>query len=142
MNKIKILCICVIAFGVTLLLYACLFISPELVLYRWCIGLASAFIVLGFGYLIHILLTLYDITHKDSSGNVPITQPDSSIKERSGFLVCKIMNILLCIYLLILHKMNASAIIIILGSLLLILQFLLDLLIQVILSYLRKEKDT
>ena len=54
-----------------------------------------------------------------------------SAKQKAGYIVCKTMNILLCIYLLILSKLNAPRKIIILSIVLIIIQYLMDLLLQV-----------
>ena len=139
MTKIKILCICTIVVGVLLFSFSYFVMSPSSYLFRWMIGLASALIILGLGYLINVLIMIYDSSDNADHSNLRQGSYRSFVKERSGYLVCKIMSILLCIYLLVLNEINTRPIIMILGIALVVVQFALDLIFQ--LYYLSRNKD-
>lgn len=130
MKKLKLLCSGIILSGILLFVLSCfLFSSP---LYNWCIGLACALIVLGLGYLANAFL-LSAGTMNSSRKHALCEEEDTSIKEKAGYLVCKCMNVILCIYLYILNELGCETRPMLLGISLVLLQFLLDLLIQLFL---------
>lgn len=136
MKKAKIICIFIILSGIGLFIYTCFFLPAASPVYQWCFGLASALIILGLGYLINTLLILSEKSNYKSTSKEPYF---ITVKHKSGYLVCKIMNILLCIYLLILDKLQVEPIVLILSIALVLIQFLLDLLFQIF--FYRKKKE-
>lgn len=139
MTKIKALCICTALAGVLIFIITYFLLSPSSYLFRWLIGLASALIILGLGYLINILILIYDSSDKADHNNLLQNEYKSYVKLKSGYLVCKIMSILLCIYLLVLNEINTRPIILILGIALVIIQFSLDFIFQI--YFLSKNKE-
>lgn len=136
MKKTKIICIFIILSGIGLFIYTCFILPAASPVYQWCFGLASALIILGLGYLINTLLLLSEENNYKSTLKEPYF---ITVKHKSGYLVCKIMNILLCIYLLILDKLQVEPIVLILSIALVLIQFLLDLLFQIF--FYRKKKE-
>lgn len=132
MNKIRILCICLILSGITLFVTTFFLIPSSSKAYGWCVGLASSIIILGLGYFINICILLNERQDKKHYP-LPNELYSISIKEKSGFFVCKIMNILLCAYLLILNELKTKPVIMILGIALVVIQFAMDLIFQIIL---------
>jgi hypothetical protein len=119
---------------------SCFLIPSSDPVFGWCIGLASALIILGLGYLINVLLLIAAGRKFNPDSSRIENDYNTYVKERSGYLVCKIMNILLCLYLLILNELGCDSIILLLGIILVLIQFLLDFLIQLILHS-RRGKD-
>lgn len=131
MNRIKLLCIFITISGTGLFVSTLFFLSPSSLIFHWCIALASALIILGLGYLVNVLLLL---SESEVGKAVPRDPCCNTVKQRAGFLVCKIMNVLLCIYLLILNYSQVEPFILILSISLVVIQYLLDLFLQIFLS--------
>jgi hypothetical protein len=125
------LCLILLAAGIALLITACFLVPSVFPLYQWLIGLACAMIILGLGYLMNTLIFSSEAVEKNKRILPSAESTSLSIKEKAGYLVCKIMNILLCIYLLILNKMHVNPTVLLLSVALVLLQFLLDLLLQI-----------
>lgn len=140
MKKVIILCVVILLSGVGLFTASCFLIPNSASVFGWCIGLATALIILGLGYLINVLLLITGGRKFNLDTSLKETDYNTYAKIRSGYLVCKIMNVLLCLYLLILNELGCDRIILLLGIILVLIQFLLDLLIQLILLR-RKDKD-
>ncbi|MDD3174774.1 MAG: hypothetical protein PHF63_14150, partial [Herbinix sp.] len=102
-----------------------------------CTGLASALIILGLGYLINTLLLLSD--HNKNYNNKSNQNNSIELKEKAGYLVCKIMNILLCVYILILNELQVESIVLFLTIALVLFQYVLDLCLQL---YFTNRKDS
>ncbi len=131
MNRLRVLCISIIITGILMFLSSYFLIPFTSPVFGWCIGLASGLIILGLGSLVNVLYGLYSATAKKQP---PVSgEPYASVREKSGYLVCKIMNVLLCIHLLLLYKLDFPPTVILLGILLVIVQYLLDLFIQLFL---------
>lgn len=130
MKKIKIVCIVIILLGVGLFVGTFLLIPSSQPVYQWCIGLSSALIILGFGYLVNVLILLSEKAEGKNHRSSAAEPQFAAARHKSGYLVCKIMNIILCIYLLILKELQVEPFVLILSIILLLLQFLLDLLLQ------------
>lgn len=139
MKKIKFFCIFIILVGSCLLAYSCFFLPPKSAVFSWLLGLASALIIIGLGYLINTILLLSEANRPSDHEIMQEGPYYITVKQRAGYLVCKIMNILLCIYLLILSKLQVEQIVLILCIVLILLQYLLDLFFLIILSK-RKEE--
>lgn len=139
MKKVKLLCIFIILAGMCLFACTCFFIPESFKAYEWCIGLSSALIILGLGYLVNILLLLSEKTGSSKKGEYSNEPHYAAVKHKSGYLVCKIMNVLLCIYLLILNELQVESFILILSIALVLIQYLLDLLLQICFLSRRKE---
>ncbi|HWT26807.1 MAG TPA: hypothetical protein VN131_02605 [Mobilitalea sp.] len=135
MNKIAYF----ICFGIAMLGTALFIISTSILkegsrLFGWCIGLGSALIILGVGFLFSSFLENKSAEKKLRINSMENEQNIVYAKMRAGYLVCKIMNILLCIYLLILDSMKATRMIIIPCIALIAIQYLLDLFLQIYFS--------
>jgi len=129
MKKVKILCSFIIFIGIGLFVSTYTFISAKSIIFGWCIGLACALIILGSGFLVNSIYSSVDSTSANSIKSVDLGKEFS--KEKSGYLVCKLMNILLCIYILLLEHYNADQTLILLSIALLVIQYLLNLLLYV-----------
>ncbi len=131
MKKIILFCIITIILGLGLFLGSNFLLPDSSPILSWSIGLGAALIVIGLGYLINLFI----LTNRTigSNNQVESLYPPTSAKEKAGYLVCKLMNILLCIFLLLVKELNAQAFVMILGIILLLLQFVLDLFLQFIL---------
>jgi len=136
MKKVKILCVFIIFMGISLFVSTYTFIPAESVIFGWCIGLACALIILGSGFLINIMYSSANSSSADSMKHIDLDKEYA--KEKSGYLVSKLMNILLCIYILLLEEFNANHTILLLSIALLVIQYLLNLLLYLHLS---KSKD-
>jgi hypothetical protein len=139
MKKIKIICIITLISGIGLFICIYLFSLASTVSF-WCTGLACSLIILGLGYLINTLLCEYENTHRNDPKSSLPAPVYSDIKQKAGYLVCKIMNILLCVYLLILNQIQADPAALILGIALVLIQYLLDLSIQIYLYGRKKDR--
>lgn len=140
MKLIRILCLLIISSGIGLFLLSYFALGHNPYLFPWCIGLACALIILGIGYLINTLLSL--IEHREIK-KCNILKPKTGIvnpKEKAGYLVSKIMQLLLCIYALILSNLNINPLALILSVALIIIQYLLDLFLQLF-YYSKRDMD-
>lgn len=128
-KRFSILCICVAAAGILIFAASAFLIKENSPYFGWYIGLGSALIVLGLGYLIH---SFYQQIGRDES-NIPTECiPERNIKEskeRAGYLVCKIMLLLICIYILILRLLNSDPLFLFLAIALVIVQYLTELIL-------------
>ncbi len=141
MKLIRILCLLIISSGIGLFLLSYFALRHNPYLFPWCIGLACALIILGLGYLINTLLSL--IEHREIK-KFKILKPKNGIinpKEKAGYLVSKIMQLLLCIYALILSNLNINPLALILSVALIIIQYLLDLFLQLF-YYSKRDMDS
>ena len=132
MKLIRILCLIIISSGIGLFLLSYFTLRHNRYLFPWCIGLACALIILGIGYLINILLSM---TEDREINKCKILKTNTGIvypKEKAGYLVSKIMQLLLCIYALILSNLNVNPLALILCVVLIIIQYLLDLFLQLL----------
>ncbi len=141
MKKLITLCLILLAAGVTLLITAFLLASSVFPLYQWLVGLACAMIILGLGYLLNVMIFSSGIVKNEMQSQHATGEPTYSVKEKAGYLVCKIMNILLCIFLLILNKMHVVPSVLLLSIALVLLQFLLDLFLQNYFFYKQHKED-
>lgn len=139
MIKIKILCIFIITIGIAGFILTYLLLPASSLCYAWCLGLASALIIIGLGYLLNLLLLSANKKNTILPASVTLRQQHLSIKVKAGYLVCKVMNVLLCTYILILHEMHVKTIILLPGITLLILQYLMDLILQLYYSLKNNE---
>lgn len=137
MKKIKILCIFIMILGIAMFTLTYFFIPATSSIFPWCTGLASALIILGLGYLINTLLLLSD--HNKNYNNKSNQNNSIELKEKAGYLVCKIMNILLCVYILILNELQVESIVLFLTIALVLFQYVLDLCLQL---YFTNRKDS
>lgn len=136
MKKVIISCILTIAAGLCLFVCSYLWVPTKNILFEWCIGLACALIILGVGFLIGMMHP-----SSENSSNTSVRQNEWSkeySKEKAGYLVSKIVSILLCIYILLLEKMLVSHWIILVSISLLVVQYLLNLLLYLHFS---RKKD-
>lgn len=138
MLKIKLLCITITISGICLFSYSYILIPSSKPIFMWCIGLAAALIILGLGYFIKTLLLSSGIEERKPQESIRKVLNNIPAKERAGYLVCKIMYVLLCLYIFIINEARSSSIILTLGIILLLIQFALDLLFQI---YFYRRKD-
>ncbi|MHB8130789.1 MAG: hypothetical protein ACYDEX_17495 [Mobilitalea sp.] len=139
LGKFKILCFIVFLSGIGLFFITTHVLSDTSPALPWCIGLACALIILGLGYYINFYcddVKSDKAKHKKSSHRY---EKSIGCKEKAGYLVCKIMNILLCIYLLLLNALKAEPLILFVGIGLVLIQYSLDLTLQIYYAN-RKEK--
>lgn len=129
-KRFLILCISITLCGIALFVTSIFLIKETSQLFGWCIGLGAAFIVLGLGFL---LRSAFDLMSTKNTILVQDTEAEMNLykaKERAGYLVCKIMMVLLCIYILILKNMDPDSFILFLSIALVVLQYLLELILQ------------
>lgn len=134
MKKVKIFCILLIIIGIALFICTYFYIPSVSVIFGWCIGMACSLVILGSGFLVNVM-------YHDADSSTPGNYSDMSKeypKEKSGYLVCKIMSLILCIYILILEKTNVSQTILYLSIGLLVVQYLLNLILYLHFS---RKKD-
>jgi hypothetical protein len=136
MKKIRLLCIGATLFGICLIIFSIFALPDTSFVKEWCIGMASALIILGLGYFINSFLPSNDGSVKRNN----IQEEDSRLytKYKAGYLVCKLMNILLCIYILVINKLHTDPIILLLSIALVLIQYILDLSLQI---YYAKRSD-
>lgn len=123
-------CISITVCGIALFLSSVFLIKETNQLFGWCLGLGAALIVLGLGFLIRFF---FDQIYIKNNACLQGEGSDSSIrksKEKAGYLVCKIMMVLLCIHILIIKKMEPDPIILFLAIALVSIQYLMDLILQ------------
>ncbi len=137
MKKVKLFCVLLLLIGIGLFAFSYFFLSQNNILFSWCIGLGCAFIIMGVGFLINISYHSMGIDSDNSMSQLDLIQEFS--KEKAGYLTCKIMNILLCIYILVIEHQNVSQTLLFITILLLVLQYLLNLLLY--LHYSRKKDN-
>lgn len=125
-KRFSILCICVSAAGIILFVTSILFIKDTGPCFGWCIGLGSAFIVLGLGYLIRSFYNQIGRDEKDMPLECTKEHNIKESKERAGYLVCKIMLLLLCIYIYILRLLNSDPLLLFLAIVLVIVQYITE----------------
>jgi hypothetical protein len=136
MKKVKILCVLIILIGIGLFVLTNYFIPTTSVSFGWCIGLACALIILGFGFFINIMFSSSE--DSSSKSNHPVDWNKETLKEKAGYLTCKIMTILLCIYILIMQEIETNPVILLLSVGLLLIHYLMNLFIY---FYFNKRKD-
>lgn len=138
-NKIRILCLFVFFAGIGLFFTIPRVISDTSPVFHWGLGLACSLIILGLGYFINSFLEL--AIREEEKHRTSFQRDENSIhfKEKAGYLVCKIMSILLCIYLLLLNSLSADSPILFLSIGLVVIQYILDLALQIYYVN-RKEK--
>lgn len=136
MKKLKILCVLIILIGIGLFVLTNYFIPTTSAPFGWCIGLACALIILGFGFFINIIFS----SSEDSSikNNHPVDWNKETMKEKAGYITCKVMTILLCIYILVLQEIETNPVILLLSIALLLIHYLMNLFIY---FYFIKKKD-
>jgi hypothetical protein len=137
--KIRILCFFVFLTGLGLFFIAIRVLPDTSPVFPWCIGLACALIILGLGYFINSFLEFMKRDEEKRRRSFQHYEKSNDFKEKSGYLVCKIMSILLCIYLLILNTLMVDPFILFLGIALVVIQYILDLTLQIYYAN-RKEK--
>lgn len=134
-RKILFLYLIPILFGTIAILLSCLLLTSSTPYFNWMIGLSSAIIIVGLSFLLNYLTEYWK-----SDDRNPVKQfPDHQIKyakERAGYVVCKIMNVLLCIHLLILNAMEVEPLVLLLSICLVVVQYFLEL---IILTYYRNK---
>lgn len=134
MIKIRLLCIFIMLLGISAFTCACFLLPSASPYYNWCLGLAGALIVIGLGYFLNTLLNAANRKNTLCPSSDAQEVESRYVKEKAGYLVCKTVNILLCIYLLILNKMQVKPSILLPGILLLLIQYLMDLILQLYFS--------
>jgi len=139
LGKFRTLCIFVILSGIGLFFFTFQALYDTSPVFPWCIGLAFALIILGLGYFINSFLDFLKSNEAKPRKSFQLQENGIGFKEKAGYLVCKIMNILLCIYLLLLNALKADPLILFVGIGLVVLQFILDLTLQIYYAN-RKEK--
>jgi uncharacterized oligopeptide transporter (OPT) family protein len=131
---INIISITIIIIGIALFIITA-FLLRDTTISSWCYGLGAAMIILGLGSFINSLLETAQIQiNQRKRASYHRENTDIPPKYRSGYLVCKLMNILLCLYLLLLDTLNSEPLILFIGIAIVIFQFLLDLVLQIYFS--------
>lgn len=122
-------------FGIVLLILA-VFVFPAkspTTIFGWSIGLGLCSFLLGIGNLIGSKEDKGEISTKVSPKNY-LCSPDNTntipIRERAGYMVCKIMNLVLCAYVLILSAIHVPFFLLLMAIAILIIQFILDIVLQ------------
>lgn len=129
-NKTLSLYLAVILFGIISIILTYLLLTVSSPLYNWLIGLGSAIIIIGLCYLLNYL-TVYWKFNRNELLRQPPDNKLTYAKEKAGYLVCKIINILLCVYLLILNALQVEPLVLLLSIGLVMIQYILNLLLQI-----------
>lgn len=125
-KRFSILCICTAAAGILIFAASAFLMQETSPYFGWCIGLGSALIVLGLGYLIHSFYHQIGRDETDLPMECISEHKIKESKERAGYLVCKITLLLLCIYIFILKLLNAEPLLLFLAIALAIIQYLTE----------------
>ena len=139
LGKIKILCFLVFLSGIGLFFITTRVLPHTSPIFPWCIGLACALIILGLGYFINSFCDFINSDKAKHRKSLQRNEKSIGCKEKAGYLVCKIMNILLCIYLLLINALKAEPVILFVGIGLVLIQYILDLTLQIYYAN-RKER--
>ena len=119
--------------GVIILILA-VFVFPmssPTIISGWTIVLGLSVILLGIGNLIGSKFEQQEPTDLKATNDTKILSDHPlQIRERAGYMVCKIMNLLLCTYVLILSAIHVAFPILLMAIALLLLQFILDIVLQ------------
>ncbi|MBL4931946.1 hypothetical protein [Clostridium paridis] len=128
-NKKTLMYLVLLILGVAMLLLGKFIMADENVknISGICLGFGSAFFVLGIGNLVGNFFTtrLEDEKLKKLKDIEVNDERNIRIKEKSGYMVSKIMNFIICILVLALGFMNADRLVLILVSSLLLIEGIL-----------------
>ena len=131
--KNKIFFLGFIIVGIVILILA-VFVFPmssPTIISGWTIVLGFSVILLGIGNLIGSKFEHQgDFDLKATTDMKVLRDNPLQIRERAGYMVCKIMNLLLCTYVLILSAIHVAFPILLMAISLLLLQFILDIVLQ------------
>lgn len=125
-KRFSILCICTAAAGILIFAASAFLLRETSPYFGWCIGLGSALIVLGLGYLIHSFYLQMGRDKTDLPMECTSEHNIKESKERAGYLVCKIMLLLICIYIYILRLLNSDPLFLFLAIALVLIQYLTE----------------
>ncbi|WP_238881634.1 hypothetical protein [Clostridium sp. YIM B02551] len=128
-NKKTLMYLVLLILGVAMLLLGKFIMADENIknISGICLGFGSAFFVLGIGNLVGNFFTtrLEDEKIKKLKDIEVNDERNIRIKEKSGYMVSKIMNFIICILVLALGFMNADRLVLILVSSLLLIEGIL-----------------
>lgn len=140
-NRIKIVCIVLIIAGIllaaasVLLIQTTIWQAPSIVIHKstsvfdWSFALGCSLIVIGLGNLIDLYVEI--VKHRrhcnEDPNEVYRDLYKIRIRERAGFMTCKVMYLLLCLVTLFLSSMQVSGKILFPVISLVLLQYILEL---------------